>query len=169
MVKIRLAEPGDVEALAVLMEDLDSFYGATTIEPFDQRVRQIVENLFAEPVAAYVLLAWEDKQLVGMAAYSFLWPAASVTRSLYLKELYITETFRRKGIGALLMQRVCQVAIEHKCSRLEWTADQDNACAEAFYEQLGMPKNQEKTCYRLEGDHLRSISRVVSRRPPRRR
>ena len=140
------------------MEDLDRFYGATDVESPDQRVRQIAENLFEEPLAAYALLAWEDEQLVGMAAYSFLWPAAGVTRSLYLKELYVTEELRCKGIGALLMQRLCQVAVEHECSRVEWTTDQDNPLAEAFYGRLGMPKNQEKVCYRLEGDGLRRMA-----------
>jgi GNAT superfamily N-acetyltransferase len=56
-----------------------------------------------------------------MAAYSFLWPAAGVTRSLYLKELYVAEAFRRQSIGALLMQRLCQIALEHERSRVEWT------------------------------------------------
>jgi GNAT superfamily N-acetyltransferase len=158
MVEIRPAEQRDVESLAVPMEDLDRFYEATDVEPPDQRVRQIAKNLFEEPLAAYVFLAWENEQLVGMAAYSFLWPAAGVTRSLYLKELYVTEEFRRQGIGTLLMQRLCQVALEHECSRVEWTADQDNSLAEAFYEQLGMPKNQEKICYRLEGDGLRRLA-----------
>lgn len=158
MVEIRPAEQRDVEALAALLEDLDRFYGSTDAEPPDQRMQQITENLFEEPPAAYVLLTWENEQLVGMAAYSFLWPAAGVTRSLYLKELYVTEEFRRKGIGALLMQRLCQVAVEHECSRVEWTADQDNPLAEAFYGRLGIPKNQEKICYRPEGDDLQRIA-----------
>lgn len=158
MVEVRPAEQCDVEALAVLMKDLDRFYGATHVEPPEQWVRQIVENIFAEPTAAYILLAWEEKQLVGMAAYSYLWPAAGVTRSLYLKELYVAEKFRRKGIGGLLMRQLCQVAVEYKCSRLEWTADQGNALAEAFYGQLGIPKNQEKMIYRLEGDGLRRLA-----------
>jgi GNAT superfamily N-acetyltransferase len=104
------------------------------------------------------LLAWAGEQLVGMAAYSFLWPAAGVTCSLYLKELYVAEEFRSKGIGALLMWRLRQVAVEHGCSRVEWTADQGNAFAEAFYEQLRMSKNQEKIFYRVEGDELRRIA-----------
>lgn len=162
MVEIRPAEQCDVEALAVLMEDLDCFYGATGVEPPGQRVRKMAESLFEAPAAAYVLLAWEGGQLVGMAAYSFLWPAAGVTRSLYLKELYVTEKFRRKGIGALLMRRLCQVAVEHECSRLEWTADQGNTVAEVFYEQLGIPKNQEKIFYRLEGDGLRRVAAAAS-------
>ncbi len=154
MVEIQRAEPRDVSALAALLEEIDRFYGATDIEPPDQRIPQITANLFQEPRAAYVLLAWEGEHLAGMAAYSFLWPAAGATRSLYLKELYVTEAFRRKGVGVLLMQRLCQVAVGHECSRIEWTADEGNVLAEAFYEQLGVPQNREKILYRLEGDEL---------------
>jgi GNAT superfamily N-acetyltransferase len=81
-----------------------------------------------------------------------------VTRSLYLKELYVTEAFRCKGIGALLMRRLRQVVVEHECSRVEWTSDQGNPLAEAFYGRLGIPKNQEKICYKLEGDSLQRMA-----------
>ena len=154
MVEIRSAEPRDVHALAVLIEDIDRFYGAADVESSSQRASQIAASLFQKPRAAYVILAWDGEQLVGMAAYSFLWPAAGVTRSLYLKELYVIESFRRKGVGALLMQALCQVAVEHECSRIEWTADAGNVLAEAFYEQLGVPKNREKTFYRLQEDNV---------------
>jgi GNAT superfamily N-acetyltransferase len=82
-----------------------------------------------------------------MASYSFLWPAAGVTRSLYLKELYVTEAFRGKGIGVLLMQEVCRIAVDHACSRLEWTTDEGNALAETFYQQLGVPRSHGKHFY----------------------
>jgi GNAT superfamily N-acetyltransferase len=93
-----------------------------------------------------------------MAAYLFLWPAASVTRSLYLTELYVTEKFRCMGIGALLMQRLCQIAVEHECGRVEWTTDQGNPLAEGFHGRLGRPKNPEKIFYRLEGDGLQRMA-----------
>lgn len=162
MVEIRPAESRDVQALAVLMDELDRFYGAAAVEPPDLRIPQIAASLFQEPRAGYVLLAWEKAQLVGMAAYSFLWPAAGVTRSLYLKELYVSEAFRRKDIGTLLMREVCQVAAEHACSRIEWTADAGNVLAEVFYEQLGVPKNKGKILYRLEGDDVRQLMEARS-------
>ncbi len=158
MVEVRPAEQRDFEALTVLMEDLDRCYGAADIEPPGQRVRRIAENFVENLAAAYVLLAWENGKPVGMAAYSFLWPAQSATRSLYLKELYVTEKFRRKGIGALLMQRLCQVAVEHECSRVEWATDRGNPFAEAFYGRLGVPKNPEKIFYRLEDDTLQQMA-----------
>jgi GNAT superfamily N-acetyltransferase len=158
MVDIRSADQEDAEVIAALMEDLDRFYGVTHIESASERVPQIAAALFAEPKAAYVLLAWEGEQLVGMAAYSFLWPAAGVTRSLYLKEIYVIEAFRHKGVGRLLMQRLCQAAAEHECSRVEWTTDKGNSLGEDFYEQLGVPENQEKIFYRLEGDGIRRMA-----------
>lgn len=60
MVEIRPAEQRDVEALAVLMEELDRFYGATDTEPPDQRTRQITKFSSKSPVAGYVMLAWEE-------------------------------------------------------------------------------------------------------------
>lgn len=140
------------------MEELDRSYGVTDIEPASQREPQIATALFQEPKAAYALLAWDWEQLVGMAAYSFLWPAEGVTRSLYLKELYVIEAYRRKGVGTLLMQRLCQVAVEHECSRVEWTTDKGNVPSENFYERLGVPKNQEKIFYRLEGEGIRRMA-----------
>jgi GNAT superfamily N-acetyltransferase len=94
-----------------------------------------------------------------MAAYSFLWPAAGVTRSLHLKEIYVTESARGKGIGTLLMQGLYQVAIEHASSRVEWTTDKGNMLAERFYQRLGVPKNQDKIFYRLEGEDIQRVCR----------
>jgi GNAT superfamily N-acetyltransferase len=159
MVDIRSADQEDAVAIAALMEDLDRFYGVTHIEPASERVPQIAAALFVEPKAAYVLLAWESEQLVGMAAYSFLWPAVGVTRSLYLKEIYVTEAFRRKGVGTLLMQRLCQVAVARECSRVEWTTDKGNVLGENFYERLGGAQNQEKIFYRLEGEGIRRMAK----------
>ena len=76
--------------------------------------------------------------------------------------MFATEAVRGKGIGTSLMQRLCQVAAQHKCSRVEWTTDKGNVLGEAFYERLGIPQNQEKIFYRLEGE---DIQRMAELRP----
>lgn len=158
MTFVTAAEPGNVEAIAALVEEMDHFYGASDIEPLDLRIQQINDAVFTDPPAAYVLLAWEGDQLLGFASYSFLWPAAGLTRSLYLKELYVTQAYQRKGIGKLLMQHLSGIAVKHACSRFEWTTDQDNPDAQRFYELLGIPRNASKVFYRLDGDALRQAA-----------
>jgi GNAT superfamily N-acetyltransferase len=155
MITITPAEPVNTALFAELAEEMDRFYGASKPEPLELRVRQINEALFNDPPSAYALLAWDEGQLAGFASYSFLWPAAGLTRSLYLKELYVIETARQKGIGKLLMQRLYEIAAENGCSRVEWTTDRDNPDAQRFYAELGVPVRESKLFYRIESDELR--------------
>jgi GNAT superfamily N-acetyltransferase len=155
------ARPSDVPALADLLEELDRFYGATDVDPRDQRIRQIEGLLFGETSAAQVLLARDGDELVGMAAYSYLWPAAGVTASLYLKELYVRQARQGEGIGRGLMQELCAIAVKSGCSRVEWTTDNDNATAQQFYEGLGAPVYPAKLFYRLEGENLQTMTRDI--------
>ncbi len=154
MIVIAPAEPGHAEGIAALAEEMDRFYGASEVEPFDLRVRQINEALFTSPPSAFVLLAWDDSELVGFAAYSFVWPAVGLTRSLYLKELYVAEKARRSGVGKLLMHNLYKIAVERRCSRVEWTADRSNPGAQQFYSDLGVPMVESKLFYRLDGRAL---------------
>jgi GNAT superfamily N-acetyltransferase len=149
------AEPGHVDAVAALLEELDKFYGETVVEPLDVRIRQINEALFGDPPLAYAALAWDQEVLVGLATYSYLWPAAGLTRSLYLKELYVAGAARGRGVGKLLMDRLVDVATANSCSRIEWTTDRDNDEAQRFYERMGVAQNGNKIFYRLEGQRLR--------------
>lgn len=156
MATVTHAEPSSINALANLTEEMGRFYGAPEIDPPELRIKQIHEALFRDPPSAYALLAWDDNDLVGFAAYSFLWPAIGLTRSLYLKELYIAEKARRKGVGKLLMRHLHTLAIERSCSRVEWQTDLENLDAQRFYANLGVPVDESKLFYRVQGDDLRS-------------
>ncbi|MGH7158180.1 MAG: GNAT family N-acetyltransferase [Candidatus Saccharimonadales bacterium] len=149
MITIVPAKPEDVKALADLLEETDRFYGGTEFEPVEKRIAQISTMVFREQPAAHVLLAKDGDRAVGYAAYSFLWPAADLTQSLYLKELYVSEVDRRSGVGKLLMDELVKIAKETGCGRVEWTADRDNPLAVAFYERHGYLVNEGKMLYRL--------------------
>lgn len=158
LIVVTAAAPRDVDAIADLIDELDRFYGANEIEAQVVRLSQIKAALFSSPPVAYGLLAWNGKSLVGLAAYSFLWPAEGVTSSLFLKELYVAQSHRRQGVGKLLMQRLCQLAADNQCSRVEWMTDEGNAEAQCFYEELGAPRYPAKVFYRLEGDQVARLA-----------
>lgn len=150
MVSIAPATPSDLSDIAVLLEEMDRFYGATDSEPLELQLSQIGDALFGAPPAAYAVLARDGSTLAGLATYSFLWPAIGLTRSLYLKELYVAASHRNLGIGAGLMRSVVDVAAKHRCSRVEWTTDTGNADAQRFYDKLGYTTNGSKIFYRAE-------------------
>jgi GNAT superfamily N-acetyltransferase len=150
VITVSPAEPGDAEAIAALLEELDRFYGTPASGSPQWRVNQVNEAIFTTPPAAYALIARDGRQVAGLAAYSFLWPSKGPARSLYLKELYVAGAYRGQGVGKLLMHAVFETAATLKCSRVEWTTDRGNTAARAFYAGLGLPEYPSKIFYRVE-------------------
>jgi GNAT superfamily N-acetyltransferase len=146
---VRPAQPEDLDQLLGLTEEMDRFYGATEFDPVALRRQQLHDAIFSDQPAAHALLAFDGDMAVGFATYSFLWPAAGLTRSLYLKELFVAGQQQRKGIGRELMQALFDLAAKHGCSRVEWTTDRDNADAQAFYASFGTAPVDAKLFYRL--------------------
>ncbi|MFF2807055.1 cyclophane-containing RiPP N-acetyltransferase HaaN [Streptomyces sp. NPDC058000] len=151
-VTIRPAGTGDVRAVAELVEEMDRFYGEAEVQPLDERLSQVAQALFGSPPLACALLVEdEDGDLVGLASYAFLWPAAGSTHSLFLKELYVRDAFRHQGIGARLMSELRALAAARPgCTRIEWMTGRDNPGARAFYRSLGFVEFDEKIVYRIE-------------------
>jgi GNAT superfamily N-acetyltransferase len=152
MVIIAPVQAHHVDAVAALFEEMDRFYGDATVGTREERAAQIADTLFGAAPVGSALLAWDGSELVGVASYSFLWPAAGVTRSLYLKELYVGQAHRRKGTGRLLMDAVVETAKQHRCGRVEWTTDDANRNARRFYDELGAAVTVSKVFYRVELD-----------------
>jgi GNAT superfamily N-acetyltransferase len=148
-ITVSSARPEHLSAIAGLLEEMGRFYGTAGTGVVEERHRQVREALFATPPAASALLAWDHSRLAGIATYSFLWPGAGLTRSLYLKELYVATACRRQGIGKLLMLSLLKVASDYGCSRVEWTADSGSAGAQAFYRTLGILPLPSKIFYRI--------------------
>jgi GNAT superfamily N-acetyltransferase len=117
-------------------------------KPSPQAAAAIDRALFSPHPAATVLLARDDNQILGLASYSLLWPAAGADTSLFLKELYVRDTARRGGVARALMAELRKTAANSGCSRIEWTADSDNPAALAFYQALGAEPSDGKVFYR---------------------
>ncbi len=147
---VRPAESTDLESVADILAEMDEFYGEEDRESIEVKIAHMRAFLFGSPPSAYLLVAVEESiaAAVGVATYSFLWPAVGTTRSLYLKELYVRQSRRRDGIGRLLMDNLAATATLFGCSRIEWTTDRSNAGAQDFYLSVGAERSDGKLFYR---------------------
>jgi GNAT superfamily N-acetyltransferase len=154
LINVADAVPGDETAIAALCAELDEFYGDLPEGLPAGQAAEVRDVLFGDPPLARALVAWDGDAPAGFAAYSFLWPAAGLTASLYLKELYVADAYRRAGVGKLLMDGLYAAARRCGLSRVEWTTDTSNEGAQAFYEALGAKPLPSKIFYRVTGDDL---------------
>lgn len=137
----------DSDIIATILGEVEAYYGGSSQPP---SIQQVKGALFGPQPAATVLLARDGEEVAGLASYSFLWPAASADTSLFLKELYVREPYRRRGIARELMTAVHGEAQAAGCSRVEWQADTDNPPALALYEALGFAPHDGKIFYRSQ-------------------
>lgn len=139
----------DLDDLVQLLNELDAFYGDEINESIQTRIAQTKAAIFDNTSLSRAIVARNSAgEAIGFAAYSFLWPAAGSSRSLYLKELYVVQPQRGRGIGRVLMQHLFRLAKEEGCSRVEWTTDTSNVDAIRFYENLGATPVTTKIFYR---------------------
>src|SRR5262249_21457860 len=129
--RISHATPDDLEDLAKILIETETHYGEH--EPYPAIIENIKRSVFGDPPDAHVILAHDQDSIIGFAAYSYLWPASHSTRSLFLKELYVSTNHRNRGIGRKLMEELAEIASSHHCSRIEWMTETDNHDAQEFY------------------------------------
>ena len=77
---------------------------------------------------------------------------------LYIEDLFIDESYRRRGFGAALLRYVARLAIERNCGRLEWSVLDWNKPAVDFYTKLGAVPMSGWTVFRVTGESLANLA-----------
>ena len=79
-------------------------------------------------------VAEENGKVLGIALYYYKYSTWK-GKCLFLEDIIVTETHRRRGLGKLLFEAVARVAKEKKVQRMEWQVLEWNEPAIKFYEK----------------------------------
>ena len=120
-------------------------------------------NLFERerPAAEVVFLCCREEP-VGFALFCWNFSTFTGCPGLYLDDLYVRPTMRRKGLGTLLFGYLAKRALEEGCARLEWRVLDWNTHALAFYHSLGAETLENQLVNRLSGKSLQRLAKHFS-------
>ena len=171
-VVIRFARPGDVSEIVRLIRELAEY--EKLLDQVRATEKALLRDLFGKfpkcfaivsefPSDSSLKTANGLSKLSGYAlffeSYSTFWCNAC----LYLEDLYVTPSFRGKGIGKKLLARVAAEAEARNCPRLDWNVLDWNHLAIEFYEHLGATLLPEWRTCRLEGESLQLVAKDIER------
>ncbi len=91
----------------------------------------------ATQTPTHIFVAEEGGKLVGYAALTFDFSLWTASRFAHLDCLFVCAGAREQGMGKLLFDRACLVAVEAGAQRIEWQTPSWNADAIRFYEREG--------------------------------
>ena len=159
-IRIRRAVAEDIPALLELMQRLAEF------EHYDADFAVNAETLLAqgfkrEPPDFYALVA-EDPDapgvLLGMLVYYIIPFTFRARPTLFIKELYVAESGRGRGIGEALMRAAAREAVALDCASIKWQVAEWNTHARTFYERLGASADHAWVDYALSEMALRKLA-----------
>ena len=140
-VVVREATAEDAEALHALALELADALGDRGPRPEAAQARLL--ELLEEP-RAWVLVAEDEKGVVGAAS---LWTKPDLAHGDIVVEvpmLVVAKNARRRGIGRLLVEKMQSIATAENATLIELVATRENDAARAFYRSLGF----------VETDHI---------------
>lgn len=143
---IREAQPEDCASVLQLMQQLAEFEGY--LSQFSVTEGDILRLSF-EQQKFQVLVAEQANKLQGILVYYTLPFTYDLTPWLFIKELFVSESARGRGIGEGLMQRLIQIARQQGSSKIKWEVLSNNLTAQTFYLHMGAKMEQDWQTFSL--------------------
>ena len=113
MISIRPAEKTDLIKLAALFEQMQQHYGV----PCPAK-DVILADLASLPAGVEILVAETDR-LIGFATFSTIYPGPGLKSGFFLKDLFVAEAVRGRGVGQALLRRLARLAVARGLSRVD--------------------------------------------------
>jgi RimJ/RimL family protein N-acetyltransferase len=95
---------------------------------------------------------------LGVALYYYTFSTFEAKPTLWLEDIFVPKEFRGNGIGTELLKRLCQIAVEKDCGRVEWTVLDWNEPSRQFYLSLGAIAMDGWTTFRMLPDAFKELA-----------
>ena len=115
-------------------------------------------TLFGQRRTAEVAIGYFNSDPVGFVLFFHNFSTFLGRSGIYIEDLFVDESFRRRGFGRALLTHVAKLAAARACGRLEWSVLDWNEPAVNFYKKLGAMPMNEWTVFRVSGDKLRQLA-----------
>jgi GNAT superfamily N-acetyltransferase len=156
MIEIRPATLQDVSLIVEFIRELAAYERA----PHEAIVTEddIRHDGFAgEPKFRVLIAEWEGEP----AAFALFFRTYSTwmgRAGLYLEDLFVRPSFRKRGIGRQMLRYLAKLAVEEGCGRFEWNVLDWNTPAIDFYHSLGARPLTEWIRFRITGEPMKKLA-----------
>ena len=150
--EIRKATIQDVSEILKLIKELADY--ENLLDKVVTSEELLKETLFGIKSTSKVILAVDNKRVLGFALYFFSFSTFLGRPGIYLEDLFVRESERGRGIGKALLSNLARLVREIGGGRLDWSVLNWNKKAIDFYKKMGAESLNEWTMYRLTGEKL---------------
>ncbi len=112
------------------------------------------ETLFGERHFAEVMIGEYQGSPVCYSLFFHNFSTFTGRPGIYLEDIYVKPAMRRKGFGKMMLACLAKLAVQRRCTRVEWAVLDWNEPAIQFYRSIGAVPMEDWTVQRLDGVKL---------------
>jgi GNAT superfamily N-acetyltransferase len=146
-VNIRKAKKSDFKDILNLITELAKFEKLPL--PDESAKKRLHKHGFGKKRLFNIFVAESNDAIIGYAFYFFTYSSFRAKKTLYLEDIFITESKRNSGVGKLFFQELVKAAKSHKCGRMEWCVLDWNINAIKFYDKHDAEPLKDWIYYRM--------------------
>lgn len=153
---IRPVQPGDEIEIVAMIREFAEFEKA--LDECSVTETQLYTALFGEKPVAYGHIVEIDGEVAATAVWFLNFSTWDGVAGIYLEDLYVRPTFRRRGLARKLLATLAAECVKNGYSRLTWAVLNWNVNAIALYDGVGGEPQTEWTTYRVSGPELTALA-----------
>ena len=155
-ITIRPLRKNDIPVACTMIRKLAAHFGdRAKVTPQD-----ILKNSFGSKKISTILLAVLGNKPVGFAITRDWMNFYLGVKFKHIDFIYVEQTYRKKGIGLMLMKAVAKKAVKEGCQRLSLDVGHANTSALVLYQKLGFEKRADISAnYRLSDEALIELAK----------
>jgi ribosomal protein S18 acetylase RimI-like enzyme len=137
-IKLRFTEATDVKSIIELLAQLDRPLPKDKYETkkFQKLIKSYILSSSAKANRG-IILASTDSKIIGLVSFELLKRLNQPLREFWIPDLVVSEEYRSRGIGKLLLQKCEFIAKRKKCYRIRLESRNDRIDSHNFYKRIG--------------------------------
>jgi GNAT superfamily N-acetyltransferase len=147
MVKIEKVNHDNMKDFLLLIEGLARYEDDTP--PDDAAKHRLEIDALSKNPPFHAFVVYSGDRPVGYLIYYYTYSTCDGKRILFLEDIFVTESVRKKGVGKELFNFCLEEAKKQGCRELQWAVLTWNEDAIGFYERMG-GKRQDLHVYSIE-------------------
>ena len=155
MLKFRQADEKDINLILAFIYELAEY--EKMLDEVSATPAILKEWLF-DKKAAEVIFVMEDEIEVGYALFFHNFSTFTGKAGLYLEDIYVKPTYRKKGYGKALFKELVKIAYQRDCSRMEWVCLDWNKPSIDFYLSVKAKPIKDWMIFRLDYAEIKDLA-----------
>jgi GNAT superfamily N-acetyltransferase len=152
MVKV---DPSNVDDLARMITELAVFEHLEP--PTEEAVERLRKDVESDTPYFHAYIAFNGPDHVGYVFYFFTYSTLLAKPTLFIEDIYVSERYRRHGIGRKLLAFCAAEAQRRGCGRMDWNVLDWNSKAISFYQSCGATVHTEWSMVRLKEENFKNL------------